>query len=55
MIIRPDFYRPLNVDRRAEMLKLQLDPDRPTGIVMFRRSWIQGDGPYSRNVSTTRS
>jgi hypothetical protein len=35
MIIRPDFYRPLIVDRRAERLKLQLDPDRPTGIVMF--------------------
>src|SRR5271168_2529107 len=35
MIIRPDFYRPMNVDRRAERLKLQLDPDRPTGIVMF--------------------
>jgi hypothetical protein len=35
MIIRPDFYRPLDVDRRAERLKLQLDPDRPTGIVMF--------------------
>jgi UDP-N-acetylglucosamine:LPS N-acetylglucosamine transferase len=35
MIIRPDFYAPLNVDRRAERLKLQLDPDRPTGTVMF--------------------
>jgi len=35
MIIRPDFYRALNVDRRAERRKLQLDPDRPTGIVMF--------------------
>jgi UDP-N-acetylglucosamine:LPS N-acetylglucosamine transferase len=35
MIIRPDFYRPLDLDRRAERLKLQLDPDRPTGIVMF--------------------
>jgi len=35
MIIRPDFYRPTNVERRAEMRKLQLDPDRPTGIVMF--------------------
>jgi len=35
MIIRPNFYRPLNVDRRAERRKLQLDPDRPTGIVMF--------------------
>ncbi len=35
MILRPDFYRPLNVDRRAELEKLQFDPDRPTGIVMF--------------------
>ncbi|MGO9933122.1 MAG: MGDG synthase family glycosyltransferase [Steroidobacteraceae bacterium] len=35
MIIRPDFYCDLAVDRRAEMQKLQLDPDRPTGMVMF--------------------
>jgi UDP-N-acetylglucosamine:LPS N-acetylglucosamine transferase len=35
MIIRPDFYRPLTMDRRAERCKLNLDPDRPTGIVMF--------------------
>jgi UDP-N-acetylglucosamine:LPS N-acetylglucosamine transferase len=35
MIISPDFYRDLHVDRRAELLKLGLDPDRPTGIVMF--------------------
>ena len=35
MIIRPDFYRDLAIDRRAERCKLQLDPDRPTGIVLF--------------------
>jgi UDP-N-acetylglucosamine:LPS N-acetylglucosamine transferase len=35
MIIRPDFYGGLDVDRRAERQKQQLDPDRPTGIVMF--------------------
>jgi UDP-N-acetylglucosamine:LPS N-acetylglucosamine transferase len=35
MIISPDFYRDFAVDRRAEMQKLQLDPDRPTGMVMF--------------------
>jgi len=35
MIIRPDFYRDSHLDRRAELLKLKLDPDRPTGIVMF--------------------
>jgi UDP-N-acetylglucosamine:LPS N-acetylglucosamine transferase len=35
MIIRPDFYRESHVDRRVELTKLGLDPDRPTGIVMF--------------------
>jgi UDP-N-acetylglucosamine:LPS N-acetylglucosamine transferase len=35
MIIHPDFYRDLKLDRHAEMRKLQLDPSRPTGMVMF--------------------
>jgi UDP-N-acetylglucosamine:LPS N-acetylglucosamine transferase len=35
MIINPNFYRELKLDRPAEMRKLGLDPDRPTGIVMF--------------------
>jgi UDP-N-acetylglucosamine:LPS N-acetylglucosamine transferase len=35
MIIRPDFYRPAVADRRKERLALNLDPDRPTGLVMF--------------------
>jgi UDP-N-acetylglucosamine:LPS N-acetylglucosamine transferase len=35
MIINPAFYRDLKLDRRAELLKLGLDPDRPTGMVMF--------------------
>jgi hypothetical protein len=35
MIIRPDFYRPLRLDRSAEQRRLGLDPDRPTGLVMF--------------------
>jgi UDP-N-acetylglucosamine:LPS N-acetylglucosamine transferase len=35
MIINPDFYRELSLDRSAEMRKLHLDPDRPTGVVMF--------------------
>jgi UDP-N-acetylglucosamine:LPS N-acetylglucosamine transferase len=35
MIINQDFYRPLHVDRCEELRKLQLDPDRPTGLVMF--------------------
>ena len=35
MIINPNFYRDLKLDRDAEMRNLQLDPNRPTGIVMF--------------------
>ena len=35
MIIRPDFYAQAQIDRRAELEKLNLDPDRPTGLVMF--------------------
>jgi len=35
MIIRPDFYAQAEIDRRAELRKLNLDPDRPTGLVMF--------------------
>jgi UDP-N-acetylglucosamine:LPS N-acetylglucosamine transferase len=35
MIIRPDFYVQAQIDRRAELEKLNLDPDRPTGLVMF--------------------
>jgi UDP-N-acetylglucosamine:LPS N-acetylglucosamine transferase len=35
MIINPSFYRDLKLNRREEMLKLKLDPDRRTGMVMF--------------------
>jgi UDP-N-acetylglucosamine:LPS N-acetylglucosamine transferase len=35
MVIRPDFYQPLALDRRADRVRLGLDPDRPTGVVMF--------------------
>jgi hypothetical protein len=35
MIVRPEFYRAPHLDRRAEIAKLGLDPDRPTGLVLF--------------------
>jgi 1,2-diacylglycerol 3-beta-galactosyltransferase len=35
MIIRPEFYQPPTGDRAADMRKLGLDPDRPTGLVLF--------------------
>jgi 1,2-diacylglycerol 3-beta-galactosyltransferase len=35
MIMHPRFYEPVAVDRSAERKKLGLDPDLPTGIVLF--------------------
>lgn len=35
MVIRGDFYRPPLADRAAERRRLGLDPERPTGIVLF--------------------
>jgi 1,2-diacylglycerol 3-beta-galactosyltransferase len=35
MILRPRFYEPVEVDRAAQRRKLGLDPDRPTGLVLF--------------------
>jgi 1,2-diacylglycerol 3-beta-galactosyltransferase len=35
MIINPDFYQDRAIDRRAEMQNFGLDPNLPTGIVMF--------------------
>ncbi len=35
MILRPKFYDPVTADRRAERIRLGLDPDRPTGLVLF--------------------
>ena len=35
MILQPRFYQPVAVDRRAERERLGLDPDLPTGLVLF--------------------
>jgi UDP-N-acetylglucosamine:LPS N-acetylglucosamine transferase len=35
MIIRPEFYQPVMVDRAQERVRLGLDPQRPTGLVLF--------------------
>lgn len=35
MILRPDFYRPLNIDRASERRQHRLEPALPTGLVLF--------------------
>ena len=35
MILRPIFYDPINIDRGEERDQLGLDPDLPTGLVLF--------------------
>jgi 1,2-diacylglycerol 3-beta-galactosyltransferase len=35
MILNPRFYEPVEMDREAERRKLGLEPDVPTGIVLF--------------------
>ena len=35
MIVRPEFYRPMELSREAQRVRLGLDPALPTGIVMF--------------------
>jgi 1,2-diacylglycerol 3-beta-galactosyltransferase len=35
MILRPSFYRPVAADRALERRRLGLDPELPTGLVLF--------------------
>ena len=35
MILRPEFYRPGTLDRTTEQRRLGLDPQLPTGLVLF--------------------
>ncbi|MEP6962671.1 MAG: glycosyltransferase [Acidobacteriota bacterium] len=35
MILRPNFYQPVTVDREVELRRLGLDPAKPVGLVLF--------------------
>src|SRR5271168_712807 len=54
MIIRPDFYRDPPPDRAAERRKLQLDPDRPTGIVLFGGHGSKVMGRIAKKLDDTQ-
>lgn len=54
MILRPGFYQPLTVDRAAERRKLGLDPDLPTGLVLFGGQGSSVMPEIARRVNAVR-
>ena len=45
MILRPEFYKPVQVSRQEERARLGLHPDLPTGLVLFGGEgshWMKG-------------
>ena len=54
MIIRPDFYASPPIDRRAERRALGLDPDRPTGLVMFGGHGSRAMARIARRLDDTQ-
>jgi hypothetical protein len=54
MILRPGFYEPIAVDRAAERRKLGLDPDLPTGLVLFGGQGSSVMPEIARRVTAAR-
>ncbi|WP_088280043.1 galactosyldiacylglycerol synthase [Ideonella sp. A 288] len=53
MILRPEFYEPLAIDRAAERQALGLPPHQPTGVVMFGGHGSQAMLGIARRLSDT--
>jgi glycosyl transferase family 28 len=54
MIVRPDFYRRTELDRGAERRLLGLDPELPTGIVMFGSYGSSQMTAIARRIASAR-
>jgi hypothetical protein len=54
MILHPNFYRANPPDRAAERLKLNLDPSRPTGLVIFGGHGSSKMRQIARSLSDTQ-
>jgi UDP-N-acetylglucosamine:LPS N-acetylglucosamine transferase len=54
MILRPNFYKAVTVDRAAERRRLNLDPDRPTGLVLFGGQGSKVMLEIARNLPDTQ-
>ncbi len=54
MIVRPEFYRPIEMNREAERTRLGLDPELPTGIVMFGSYGSSQIAAIARRIETAK-
>jgi UDP-N-acetylglucosamine:LPS N-acetylglucosamine transferase len=54
MVLRPKFYEAITIDRRAERRRLGLDPDRPTGVVLFGGHGSETMVDIARRLSATQ-
>jgi 1,2-diacylglycerol 3-beta-galactosyltransferase len=54
MIVRPEFYRATELSRGAERIRLRLDPDLPTGIVMFGSYGSSQMATIAKRIETAR-
>jgi hypothetical protein len=54
MIVRPEFYRPIELSREAERSRLGLDPELPTGIVMFGSYGSSQMASIARRIEAAR-
>jgi hypothetical protein len=54
MILRPSFYQPVTADRASERRRLGLDPDLPTGLVLFGGQGSSVMPEIARRVASAR-
>lgn len=54
MILRPQFYQQPPVDVRAERIKLGLDPDTPTALIMFGGEGSNAMKTIAKRLGNTR-
>jgi hypothetical protein len=54
MIVRPEFYRPIEMNREAERVRLGLEPELPTGIVMFGSYGSSQMAAIARRIETAK-
>ena len=54
MIVRPEFYRPMELSREGERGRLGLDPELPTGIVMFGSYGSSQMAAIARRIEVAR-